>query len=58
MREVTAEAFEPVEHGAMTEEDFRDFVFSNPVKLWTALNPDFFKGTVVEGAVSRYLAGG
>jgi hypothetical protein len=58
MSEVTAEAYEPVEHGAMTEDDFRDFVFCNPVKLWTALNPDFFKGTAVEGAVSRYLAGG
>ena len=41
----------------MTEDDFRDFVFANPVKLWTAVNPDFFKGTVVESAVSRYLAG-
>ena len=42
----------------MTEENFCDFVFSNPVKRWTALNPDLFKGTVVESAVSRYLAGG
>jgi hypothetical protein len=33
MSEVTAKAFEPVEQGAMTEEDFSDFVFSNPVKL-------------------------
>src|SRR5579885_1287421 len=56
MSEVTAEAFEAVEHGRMTEEDFRDFVFVNPIKLWTALNPDFFKGTVVEGAVAKYLA--
>jgi predicted TIM-barrel fold metal-dependent hydrolase len=55
MSEVTAEAFEAVEHGRMTEEDFRDFVFANPIKLWTALNPDFFKGTVVEDAVSKYL---
>ncbi len=54
MSHVTAEAYEPVEHGAMTEEDFRDFVFANPIKLWTGLNPDFFKGTVVESAVSRY----
>jgi len=58
MSEVTAEAYEPVEHGAMSEKDFRDFVFGNPIKLWTALNPDFFKGTVVESAVSRYLAEG
>jgi hypothetical protein len=56
MREVTAEAYEPVERGAMTEEDFRAFVFSNPIKLWTSLNPDFFKGTVVDDAVLRYIA--
>jgi len=55
MSEVTAEAFEAVEHGAMTEEDFRDFVFVNPIKFWTAVNPDFFKGTVVEAAVTKYL---
>ncbi|HEV3112323.1 MAG TPA: amidohydrolase family protein [Candidatus Binataceae bacterium] len=56
MSEVTAEAFEAVEHGRMTGEDFRDFVFANPIKLWTALNPDFFKGTAVESAVAKYLA--
>ena len=38
--------------------DFRDFVFTNPVTLWTAMNPDFFKGTVVEGAVEKLLAQG
>ncbi len=42
----------------MTEDDFRDFVFSNPVKLWTTLKPDFFKDTAVESAVLRYLAEG
>ncbi len=56
MSEVTAEAFEAVAHGCMTEEDFRDFVFANPIRLWTALNPDFFKGTVVESAVANYLS--
>ena len=33
-------------------ENFRDFVFTNPVKLWTANNPDFFKGTAVEKAAA------
>jgi len=42
----------------VTEEDFSDSVFTNPIKLWTALNADFFKGTVVESAVSRYRAHG
>jgi predicted TIM-barrel fold metal-dependent hydrolase len=55
MSEVTAEAFEPVERGAMSRGDFRDFVFTNPIKLWTALNSEFFKGTAVEKDVVAYL---
>jgi hypothetical protein len=58
MSEVLEEAYELVEHGLVGEEDFREFVFANPVRLHTALNPDFFKGTAVEGAVARFLAGG
>ncbi len=34
------------------EADFRQFTFENAAGLHTALNPDFFKGTVVEGAVA------
>ena len=37
----------------INEEDFRDFTFANPVGLWAANNPDFFKGTVVEDAVAK-----
>jgi predicted TIM-barrel fold metal-dependent hydrolase len=53
MREVLDEAWEPVEKGQMTLGDFRDFVFTNPVKLWTALDPEFFTGTRVESAVAK-----
>jgi predicted TIM-barrel fold metal-dependent hydrolase len=53
MSEVAQEAYEMVEHGMITEDDFRDFVFTNPVRLWTALNPNFFKGTPVQGAVGK-----
>ncbi|MDG2005343.1 MAG: amidohydrolase family protein [Novosphingobium sp.] len=56
MREVLEEAWEPVENGQMTLGDFRDFTFTNPVNLWTHMNPDFFKGTRVEDAVARELA--
>jgi predicted TIM-barrel fold metal-dependent hydrolase len=56
MLEVLEEAYEMVEEEMVTAEDFRDFVFGNPVKLWTAVNPDFFKGTAVESAVNSYLA--
>ncbi len=51
MRGVINEAYEMVEKGLISEEDFRDFVFVNPVELWTGLNPDFFKGTAVEREV-------
>ena len=47
------EAWELVEHGLIDEEDFREFMFVNPARLHTALNPGFFKGTVVEGAVAK-----
>ncbi len=56
MTEVTEEAYELVEHGLITEADFRDFVFGNPARLWTAMNPGFFKGTAVEGSVRRLLS--
>jgi predicted TIM-barrel fold metal-dependent hydrolase len=56
MRDAAAEAYELVEKEWMSEEDFRDFVFVNPVKHKTDVNPDFFKGTVVEGAVKKLLA--
>jgi predicted TIM-barrel fold metal-dependent hydrolase len=53
--EIAEEAYEGVEHGLMSQDDFRAFVFENPVDLWTAGNPDFFKGTVVEAAVDKRL---
>jgi hypothetical protein len=56
MSEVLEEAHELVEHGLITQDDFRQFVFGNAARLHTALNPDFFKGTVVESAVAKELA--
>ena len=56
MTEVLVEAYEGVEDGIITEEDFRDFVFGNPVRFWTSTNPNFFKGTAVEAQVQKFLA--
>ncbi len=56
MTEVLEEAYELVEEQIITEADFRDFVFTNPASLYAGMNPDFFKGTVVEGAVGTLLA--
>ena len=33
-----------------------DFVFTNPVSLWTGLNPNFFKGTALDNEVTKLLA--
>jgi predicted TIM-barrel fold metal-dependent hydrolase len=53
---VLEEVWELVEKGLATEADLRDFVFVNPIKFWTATNPEFFKGTVVEKEVDALLA--
>jgi predicted TIM-barrel fold metal-dependent hydrolase len=52
MSEVFEEATELLDKGVVTETDFRDFVFGNPVRLWTSANANFFVGTAVEEAVS------
>lgn len=58
MAEVLEEAWEMVEHGLITTQDFREFTFSNIVHLHGEGNPDFFKGTVVEQAAALELAAG
>lgn len=56
MREVLPEAHEMVDERLITEQDFRDFVFTNPVDFWCGMNPDFFKGTRVEKEAAAALA--
>src|SRR2546427_4764929 len=56
MTDVVPEAYELVEHGLLTDDDFRDFMFTNAVRFWGEVNPDFFKGTVVEKAAAETLA--
>jgi hypothetical protein len=56
MTEVLEEAWEMVEHGWIDETQFRAFTFENVVSLHAGMNPDFFKGTVVEQAVAEELA--
>jgi hypothetical protein len=58
MREVLEEAYELVEHGHADEADFRDFVFTNPVRLHTGLNEQFFAGTSVASEAARVVAEG
>jgi hypothetical protein len=51
-----AEAFELVEHGVITERDFRDLTFVNPVRLHAGPNPKFFEETVCAAAAADALA--
>jgi predicted TIM-barrel fold metal-dependent hydrolase len=50
------EAYEHVERGRMSDRDFRDFVFTNGVRLHGGANPSFFAGTAVEAAAAAELA--
>jgi hypothetical protein len=56
MTQVLEEAYELVEKGLLDEKEFRDFVFVHPATLHAGMNPDFFKGTVVEHQVKALLA--
>jgi hypothetical protein len=57
MSEVLDEAYEMVEQEWITDDDFRDFMFTNPVTFFTRTNPAFFVGTPVEADVDKLLAG-
>ena len=51
LSDVTWEAHEAVREGILDETDFRDFVFRNPSRFWTAGHPAFLVGRVVEQSV-------
>ena len=55
MREVVEEAYELVEHELISEEDFRDFMFTNSVNLYGKVDPTFFDGTAVEAEARKLL---
>ncbi len=54
MAGVLPEAYELVEDGLITSEDFARFVFENPVRFLSEGNRTFFSGTAVAGAVEDY----
>jgi predicted TIM-barrel fold metal-dependent hydrolase len=58
MAAVVPEAYELVEDGLIDDNDFRDFMFANAVRFWGEVNPDFFKGTVVEKQAAEVLRNG
>jgi predicted TIM-barrel fold metal-dependent hydrolase len=56
MADVVTNSFALVEKGILDEEEYETFVSSNPLRLFTGSNPQFFEGTVVEGFARRALA--
>jgi predicted TIM-barrel fold metal-dependent hydrolase len=46
------EAYELVERGILDAESFREFVFTNPLRFYSSLDPDFFAGT----EIGRFVA--
>jgi hypothetical protein len=52
---VTANAYNMVEREIISEEDLRYFLSIHPLELYTSLNRDFFKGTVIEKKADEYL---
>ncbi|HXZ87166.1 MAG TPA: amidohydrolase family protein [Candidatus Binataceae bacterium] len=55
MKEVLVEAHELVDETIISEDDFRDFVFTYPVEFWSGMNPNFFKNTAVERHATALL---
>lgn len=56
MSRVLCHAYDLVDGGLMSGDDFRRFTFTNTARLFGENNPAFFSGTTVESAVSELFA--
>jgi hypothetical protein len=56
MRHPLPEAYELLEDGHITADDFHAFIFANTVKPWGTQNPRFFEGTRVAKEAAALLA--
>ncbi len=55
MSNVMVEAYELLERGSLTLEEFEQFTFTNPVRLHAGANPRFFEGTACEREAAAAL---
>ena len=58
IRQCVRDAYELVEGGHISGEDFEDFMFVNPARLHAGMNPDFFKETLGEGEIETLKGAG
>jgi predicted TIM-barrel fold metal-dependent hydrolase len=56
MSRVVPSAYSLLADGLMTDEQFRDFMFANAVRLHGGANPGFFDGTAVDAEARAVLA--
>lgn len=56
LTDVLAETWALVEAGALTEDNFRDLVFSHPYEFFAGKNQSFFHGTAVEAKLKERKA--
>ena len=55
MSRIVVEAYEAVEHGRMSEDEFREFTCVNASRFYTHGNAEFFAGTALAGEIGRSL---
>ena len=48
--------YELVERQILGEGEFEEFVFTNPVRFYASMNPDFFAGTSIDAAAAKISA--
>ncbi|MGH7865321.1 MAG: amidohydrolase family protein, partial [Candidatus Binataceae bacterium] len=53
IKTVLLDSHKLADKGIISEVDYRDFVFTYPAQLHLRANPEFFAGTVVEGATAK-----
>jgi len=54
-RSILSEAHGLVDAGMITHDDFRALTWTNPVSLHLKMNPEYFKGTVIESEAEKLL---
>ena len=53
--QILPSSYKLVQRGILTEQDFQEFMADNPIGLHGKMNPDFWKGTVVEDYATQIL---
>jgi hypothetical protein len=56
LTEVLSDTWKLVENGALSEQNFKDLVFTHPYRFFAGKNPNFFKGTQVEAKLEQSKA--